>query len=511
MGQQHGHSERRSSSSCTDTRFDSDVSSTFCRCRFHRIKLLRHPSAPTFIVPGCAIAHDKLKEEGAQYCGEASEAENERKVNFDAEDLLAEEHHSLSRIVGLNMLPDVCILPEAKLAIEQAEGRGMMVKEEDVETFDDTQAKTQAAVDEEDETHVDEVLPEVVISPGIPRHQAGEEDDVFSSAVAKERGSRATSEASSGGQSGGKQARQRRKSRKSDPRGDNADFKPAPGDSDEDEESSARRAKRGRKSAASKAEEHAEADLGGRQNGEDAASDLGEALTSFEEGRLGTGEGAEDGEGIAEALTRAGSNLEDAVGGAANLSAPSSPKAKRRSRRSRTSDPTFKPIKAEEVSDEDEKDGLTSAPARRKSRGGRKSLSVQVPAEELRSLADAVEGTPEQQAVENGSEDGAGTAASASASASSSAGKRKRGRKSDPGAANAAFKPEPTASDESDGEDTVGDKRALRKRKTENGAAPVRGSDADEQGARDDNAREEAMGAQTPSKSGGLLGRLKFW
>ncbi|PWN53456.1 hypothetical protein IE53DRAFT_366341 [Violaceomyces palustris] len=55
--------------------------------------------------------HDVLKEEGAKDCGEATEKENDVKIDFDPEDLPAEIHHCLSRIIGIQMLPDTSVVP----------------------------------------------------------------------------------------------------------------------------------------------------------------------------------------------------------------------------------------------------------------------------------------------------------------------------------------------------------------------------------------------------------------
>ncbi|KAN0060470.1 hypothetical protein ACQY0O_007801 [Thecaphora frezii] len=95
---------------------ESHGPSTRSQCSFHRLRFLKLDGHPTFIVPQCSIMHDVAKEEGARDVGEASERENEVKVDFDADDLPLEIRHSLSRIIGFQMLPEAAVVPGSSAA-----------------------------------------------------------------------------------------------------------------------------------------------------------------------------------------------------------------------------------------------------------------------------------------------------------------------------------------------------------------------------------------------------------
>ncbi|SPO40041.1 uncharacterized protein PSFLO_05523 [Pseudozyma flocculosa] len=69
------------------------------------------PGQPTFIVPQCSILHDVAKNEGARDVGQATNRQNELKVEFNPDELPLEVRHSLSRIIGVQMLADAAVVP----------------------------------------------------------------------------------------------------------------------------------------------------------------------------------------------------------------------------------------------------------------------------------------------------------------------------------------------------------------------------------------------------------------
>ncbi|EPQ29047.1 uncharacterized protein PFL1_03336 [Pseudozyma flocculosa PF-1] len=94
-----------------DEEEESHGPSTRSQCTFHRLRFLSLPGQPTFIVPQCSILHDVAKNEGARDVGQATNRQNELKVEFNPDELPLEVRHSLSRIIGVQMLADAAVVP----------------------------------------------------------------------------------------------------------------------------------------------------------------------------------------------------------------------------------------------------------------------------------------------------------------------------------------------------------------------------------------------------------------
>lgn len=126
------------------------------RCSYHVIRLASLPSAPTFLAPGCSLQRAELKEEGADDVRTATSRDMRNSEEFDVQDLSAEVRHILSRIVGLQMVSEVLLLPSRVGPKITEVGREEEGKDEEMEGRNEKMGNQEDKNDEENSAKTEE-------------------------------------------------------------------------------------------------------------------------------------------------------------------------------------------------------------------------------------------------------------------------------------------------------------------------------------------------------------------